>query len=290
MGLFSRIKEFFTRRRRKPVLGLALGSGGAKGMAHLGALKAFEEEGISFSVVSGASIGSIVGALYAKGYSSRDMVAIVEGLNRREFAKNLKLFSDLGFAESFLEQYLEGDFSTLKLPFAAWVTAGDTNEGLAMREGKLARVLTASAAIPPFFRAVEIDGKKYYDGAFSNAVPAEVCREMGADVVVGIDLAAVITPEEEKGIFARLFDTAVSYVRPVHYTEDCRTRGYTATDVMLCPDLRGLKATDIDKNSMNAMFDAGYTAAKERMGEIKQAIEEASHRVRKHQKAKGSRS
>lgn len=285
MGLFSRIKQFFTRKRREPVLGIALGSGGAKGMAHLGALTAFEEEGISFSVVSGASIGAIVGALYAKGYSPKDMVAIVEGLNRREFAKNLKLFSDLGFAEKFLEQYLEGDFSTLKLPFAAWVTAGDTNEGLAMREGKLARVLTASAAIPPFFRAVEIGGKKYYDGAFSNAVPAEVCREMGADVVVGIDLAAFITPDEEKGVFSRLLDTAVNSVRPVRYTDDCRTRGYAAADVMLCPDLRGLKATDIDRASMNAMFDAGYAAAKEHMEEIRLAVKEAARRVRKHPKA-----
>ena len=86
MGLIAWIKEFFARRKRKPVLGLALGSGGAKGLAHLGALKAFEEEGISFSVVTGASVGAIVGALYAKGYSSADMVGIVEGLNRREFS------------------------------------------------------------------------------------------------------------------------------------------------------------------------------------------------------------
>ena len=285
MGLISRIKEYFARRKRQPVLGLALGSGGAKGMAHLGALKAFEEEGISFSVISGASIGAIVGALYAKGYSSRDMITIVEGLNRREFSKNLRPLADLGFAETFLEQYLEGDISSLGKKFSAWVTDGKTNTGLAITEGKIARVVTASAAIPPFFRGVEIGGKKYYDGAFTNAVPAEMCREMGADLVVGVDLAAFLRPEEEKSRLSRFVDSAISFVTPVKYTEDCRTRGYAATDVMLRPDLMKYSATDVSPAAMEAMFEIGYREAKEQMPAVKKAIEEATRRVRKHSKA-----
>ena len=88
MGLFGRIKSAFSKKR--PItLGLALGSGGAKGLAHIGALKAFEEEGISFQIVTGTSIGAIVGALYAKGYTSADMFGIIESLNRKEFSSNL---------------------------------------------------------------------------------------------------------------------------------------------------------------------------------------------------------
>ena len=284
MGLIARIKEYFARRKRLPVLGLSLGSGGAKGMAHLGALKAFEEEGITFSVITGASIGSIVGALYAKGYSSKDMIGIIEGLNRKEFSKNLHPLADLGFAEAFLEQYLEGDIEGLPKPFAAWVTDAKTNEGLAIRTGKIARVLTASAAIPPFFRGVEIDGKKYYDGAFSNAVPAEVCREMNADVVIGVDLAAFIKTEEEKSFFVRMVGSALNYVMPVKYTADCRTRGYAAADVMLRPNLRDFSSTDISRSAMDAMYEIGYREAREHMPEIKQAIEEATRRVRKQKK------
>ena len=175
MGFFSRLKSLFGKKKPKIKLGLALGSGGAKGMAHLGALKAFEEAGLSFAVITGASIGGIVGALYAKGYSSADMVGIVENLNRKEFSKNLKPFSDMGFAEAFLENYLDGDFSSLPLPFAVAVTDGESNQSKLLQEGKLARALTASAAIPPFFRGVDIGESRYYDGAFSDAIPADYC-------------------------------------------------------------------------------------------------------------------
>ena len=215
MGFFARIRSFFTgRKKHQPVLGIALGSGGAKGMAHLGALKAFEEEGISFAVITGASIGAIVGALYAQGYSSADMVSIVESLNTKEFAKNLKPFADLTFAERYLEPYLEGDIGELKKPFAASVTEAKSNRNVALKSGKTARAVTASAAIPPFFRGVEIDGVKYFDGAFSNAVPADICRELGAEFVVGIDLSAFTRPDEEKSRLQRILGSAISAMTP----------------------------------------------------------------------------
>ncbi len=269
MSLFSRLKNVFTRRRPKPKLGLALGSGGAKGMAHLGALKAFEEAGIVFDVVTGSSIGGIVGALYAKGYSTADMVGIVENLNIREFSKNLKPFADLSFGETFLENYLDGDFSSLPLPFAVCATDGETNGRVVLREGKLARALTASAAIPPFFRGVEIGEQRLYDGAFSDAIPADVCRDLGADFVVGIDLSAFMRTEEEKGRFSRIVGSAIGAITPVRYTEDHKSRGYAATDVMLRPDLHDYRATDVSRHAMDAMYEIGYTEARSHLEEIK---------------------
>ncbi len=277
MSLISRIREFFARRNRTPVLGLALGSGGAKGMAHLGALKAFEEEGIAFSVVTGSSIGAIVGALYSKGYSASDMVGIVEGLNHKEFSKNLRPLADLKFAEDFLSQYLEGDISELPKAFGAWTTDGETNEGAFFSKGEICRILTASAAIPPFFRAVTVDGKKYYDGAFSNAVPADACRDLGADFVIGIDLAAFLPSEEEKGFFSRMIGSAIQAMTPIRYTEDCRSRGYAAADVMLRPNLKEYSATDVSRSAMDGMFEIGYAEAKAHMGEILSAVERAKH-------------
>ena len=272
MGFFARIKSIFVRKRL--VLGIALGSGGAKGMAHLGALKAFEEAGISFGVITGASIGAIVGALYAKGYSSADMMGIVESLNRKEFSKNLHPFADLDFAERFLEPYLEGDISDLPKPFAAAVTEAKSNRSVMLRSGKIARALTASAAIPPFFRGVEIDTVKYYDGAFSNAVPADACKELGADFVIGIDLAAFQRAEDEKGRFQRILGSAISVMTPVKYTEDCRPRGYAAADYMLRPNLYNYSATDVSHASMDEMFEIGYKEAKARIPEIKAAMKE----------------
>ncbi len=280
MGIFSRLKSLFCRR--EPLrLGLALGSGGAKGMAHLGVLKAFEEAGLSFSVIAGSSIGAIVGALYAKGFSSADMVGIVEGLNRREFSRNLRPFADMDFAERFLEQYLEGDFSALPLPFAACATDGETNSAVVLREGPVARALTASAAIPPFFRGVDLNGRRLYDGAFTDAVPADVCKEMGADFTVGVDLSAHARPEEEKSRISRLIGTAINAFVPVRYTEDCKSRGYASADFMLKPNLHDFHATDVSRAAMDAMFELGYSEAKGHMEEIFAAMKEAQRASRK---------
>ena len=272
MALLEKVRALFARRRPSVVLGLALGSGGAKGMAHLGALKAFAEEGLSFSVVTGTSIGSIVGSLYAKGYSWADMTSVVDSVDRGEFAKNLRPFADLSPIEAFLEQYLEGDFSSLALPFACCATDGGSNECVVLREGKLARALTASSAIPPFFRGVDIGGRKYYDGAFSNAVPADVCREMGAEVVVGIDLSAYARADAEKGRVERWVGSVVGAITPVRTLEDAKTRGYRAADVMLRPNLYDFRATSIDRAAVDAMFEIGYMEAKSRMEEIRKAI------------------
>lgn len=275
MGFFGKLKSIFSRTKTPPLkLGLALGSGGAKGMAHLGALKAFEEAGIKFQIVTGTSIGSIAGALYAKGYTAEDMAQVLQNLNIREFSKNIKPFADMSFVEQFLETYLEGDISSLSLPFAAWATDTETNEGVLLNEGKIARVLTASSAIPPFFRAVEIDGKRLADGAYTNAIPADVCKEMGADFVIGCDLAAFLPPDEEKSRFARFLGSALNAFVSLRTKENSKTRGYEACDIMLRPNLSEYRATDVSRKAMDDMFELGYAEATSRMQEIKTALKE----------------
>ncbi len=276
MGIFARLKQLFFPAPAPVGLGIAFGSGGAKGMAHLGALKAFEEAGISFSYVAGTSIGAVVGALLAKGYSSEDMRRIVEAVNRREFSKNLRPFADLTFAEQFLENYLEGDFTSLRLPFAACATDGKDNGLVLLKKGKLARAVTASSAIPPLFKGVNIDGRELYDGAFTDAIPTDVCRELGAQFVIGIDLGAFVKPEEEKGRFTRLLGSALTYIQPVHYTEDQRTRGYKSADYMLRPPLGAFRSTDVSEGAMEEMYALGYEEATRCMEEIKSAIQNFS--------------
>ena len=279
MNVFTRFRNFITRKRKNTLrLGLALGSGGAKGMAHLGALKAFEEEGIRFDVVAGTSIGSIVGALYAKGYSSSDMVEIVQSLSVKEFSKNLRPRADMGFAEEFLSGYVEGDISELPLPFAAWATDEETNEGVLLDSGSTARALTASSAMPPFFRAVEIGGRKLADGAFTNAIPADVVRGMGADFVIGCDLSAYLLPDEEKSRLSRLIGSAINAFVSLRYRDDCKERGYRASDIMLRPNLLGFHATDIGREDTARMFELGYEEASSRMAEIRQALKNAGYK------------
>lgn len=274
MGFFSFIKEKFARKKQ-PVLGLALGSGGAKGLAHLGVLKAFEEENIRFSFVTGTSIGSIVGALYAKGYTARDMIEIIENLNRKEFAKNLRPFADMDFAEEFVGQYVEENIEDLPVPYACWATDAATNGGVLLNSGRTARACCASSAIPPFFRGVEIDGKKLYDGAFTNAIPADVCKDLGAKFVVAVDLSAYTKPDEEKSRIARLLGSAINAFVSVKYLDDSKTRGYEAADFMLRPNLYDFRATDVSLESMNKMYEIGYEEAKAQMGALKEKMKAA---------------
>lgn len=276
MGFLSRFKQLFTHKpRQRKRLGLALGSGGAKGMAHLGALKAFEEAGISFQIVTGTSIGSIVGALYANGFSASDMVEIVETISIKEFSKNIRPFADMTGIEQYLERYLEGDISDLKIPFAAWATDSDTNGGVLLDMGKTAKILTASSAIPPFFRAVELNGQRLADGAYTNAIPADVCRAMGADFVIGCDLSAYVRTEEEKSAIERLIGSAIGAFVPLRYAEDSKTRGYEASNIMLRPNLIDYRATDVSRAAMLRMYELGYEETKTRMPEILTALKEA---------------
>ena len=150
-------------RRSKPKqikIGLALGSGGAKGFAHLGALKAFEEFNIKFDVISGTSIGSIIGAFYAEGYSSTD---IWEMLKRVDFGEITNLFM-LQMDSSGLFNVIDREIGSLnieelKKPFMCVATELETGEEHVFRTGSVAQALCASSCIPPFFKPVVV-GKK----------------------------------------------------------------------------------------------------------------------------------
>ena len=120
---------------------------------------------------------------------------------------------------------------------------------------------------------MEIGGRKYYDGAFSDAIPADYCKQLGADFVVGVDLSAYNRSEEEKSTLSRLVGSAITAMTPVRYLENAKTRGYAASDVMIRPNLSDFKATSIDRVSMDEMFEIGYDTAKAQMDEIRAKID-----------------
>ena len=248
MGFFSWL---FRKSKQKNIkIGLALGSGGAKGFAHLGALRAFEENGIEFDIVAGTSIGSIVGAFYANGYSSVD---ILELLKRIDFSEFKKLF-----------------MMQLKKPFKAVATELETGKEKVFESGNVAKALSASSSIPPFFRPVIIDGVKYIDGAYTNAIPADLVKNMGADYVVGIDLS---TNKSKPGILKLIFPTYKSEV------ENPSAKGYEFSDVMLHPDLNEFSSVSVGAGSF--MYDIGYHHALSFIPKIKKDLEELKNKKKK---------
>ncbi len=257
---------FGKRKKIKPKLGLALGSGGAKGLTHIGALKAFEENGIEFDIVAGASIGSVIGAMYAQNYSSHDILNLVNAVNFDDIKRSFMIRMDTGSVKELFDKNL-GDvtFDELKKPFKAVATDSVTGEEVVLDKGNVAISLCASCCYPPFFKPVEIDGRLLIDGAFTNSIPADLVKGMGADIVVGIDLSA-FKSEEKKSFFIKLIpQVKVGKDNP-------QEAGYINSDIMLRPNLG--EYTALSFSGMNEMYEIGYNEALKMIPQIKRLIDD----------------
>ncbi|HOB19305.1 MAG TPA: patatin-like phospholipase family protein [Candidatus Atribacteria bacterium] len=176
----------------KPKIGLALGAGATRGFAHIGVLQVMEELGIRPDFIAGSSIGAIIGALYAAGVSPKMMEGIAYNLEpglcydlcvpRKGFIQGNKL-------ENLIRMLTRNkDFEELDIPLA--VTAVDliTSERVILRTGNVARAVRASISIPGVFKPVYDGDRVLVDGGILERVPVNVVREMGSDIVIGVDV------------------------------------------------------------------------------------------------------
>ena len=264
MSFWGKFKGLF---KRKPApafkLGLALGSGGAKGYAELGALYCFEQHGIEFDVIAGTSIGSVIGAFYAAGYSATDCAELLKSVNASEI-KNLFMIKmdTLGLFNVIDRTIGSLNIEELKKPFRAVATELNTGKEHVFKNGNVAKALCASSSYPPFFKPVNIDGVKYIDGAFANSVPADQVKEMGADFIVGIDLSS--HTKSSGGLLSLIFPEFKGGV------DEPYKKGYDNADVMLSPNLTAYKSVSFSAG--HEMFDIGYAEALKHMPEIKTKI------------------
>lgn len=183
----------FRPKASRPVIGLALGSGSARGACHAGVFKALAEESIPVDVIAGSSAGAIFGGIYAAGATMADFERVVPALQWRDIVR-LTLSRQGLLENSPLERSLERwigptkSFADLKIPFTAVATDAATGRAVVMREGSLAMALRASSAIPGIMKPVRHAGMTLVDGALVHSVPVAVCRSMGADLVIAVDL------------------------------------------------------------------------------------------------------
>ena len=249
--------KFWHRKRRS--LGVALGSGGAKGLAHLGALQAMSEEGIEFDVYAGTSAGSIVGALCACGYTPKDIVELLLRMGYGGAAVSSMLKGSLEPMQPVLDDVFGGrEIQDLKKPFCAIATDASDGGEVVLREGNAARAVLASSSIPPLFRGIDWEGKRLVDGAFCNAIPGDAARKLGADIVIGIALSPVQSYRES------VFVTSAGEQKILEQS------GFAACDVLLEPDLSQYGAADIQMSMR--MYDIGYACAQESMQKILRAV------------------
>ncbi len=277
MKFFKWLGVLFRPAQPKKIkIGLALGSGGAKGFAELGALKAFEEYGIEFDAVAGASIGSIIGAFYADGYTSDNIYNLISGLGLKDLLSGVPYNMDMASVQAVIDREIGSkEIQELKKPFKAIATEIESGTEKVFETGNTAIALCASSCFPPFFKPVYIDGARYVDGAFSNSIPADRLREMGADYIVGIDLA---DHEAKPSILSRIFPTYKGKVK------EPWSKGYENSDVMLHPDLSEYLPTSYRKGA--EMYDIGYQHALKFVAKIKQDIENLKNKPKKQNKKK----
>ena len=309
-------------------VGVVLGGGGAKGAAHIGALKYLEEMGIPVDYVAGTSMGSIIGGLYALGYSPDELTKLISDMNWSEYIGNkldrpmmseemkqrystLSLqvpfshenLSDNDSNNSFISQlpsaYVnnnslinlfnnlcvgyqeEMDFNDLPIPFACVATDMITGNEVVIRSGSVPTAMRASMAIPGVFSPVTIGDKVLVDGGLVNNFPADVLKEMGADIIIGVEVTSTknVTADDLKSlpqVFARLLVTSTSAKRTTN-REIC--------DVHIVPDISGFGMLSFTPEAIDTLVGRGYKQAStfhEQLLAIKKAVDaSADHPVSK---------
>jgi len=176
-------------------IGLALGSGGLKGLAHIGVIKILEENNIPIDFISGSSIGAMVGGFYASGLSIKEIEKIALSTNWRQvFSILFDPYLKQGLISGekikiFIENYINGKkFEDCKIPFAAVATDLKTGDIVVLNKGEMSEAIRASISIPLIFKPVEINGKILSDGGLSVPVPVKIVKNMGADIVIAVNL------------------------------------------------------------------------------------------------------
>ena len=248
-------------------LGFALGAGGARGVAHIGFLKAMEEEGIRPDYISGSSMGSIIGACYAKGMSPDLMKEIILQLKAGDIV-------DLGFlpltklglmkwtkVRRMMSSFLQDcTFADLAIPFCCVAVDIKSGKLQVFDRGDVVDAVLASSSMPTVFRPVEKDGMLLVDGGVLCRVPAKQVKQMGADVVVAVDVLGKCRNVEKVSnvisLIMRVYD-----IMDEKQTEDARRRYRRNINLWIEPDMGDLSQYVVKYHT--GAFEAGYIAGKE---------------------------
>ena len=244
---------------RRPTLGLALGGGFARGLAHIGVLKVFEEEHIPIDFIAGTSVGSVIGASYASGVSARELAELAALVRFKDFSRwaisRFGLFSNDKMA-TFLGKVLRcKTFEELRIPLAVAATDIITGEPAVFTSGPLIDPVRASCAYPGMFQPVKVNGRLLVDGLLAHAVPASPLREMGAERVVSVHLSADwVKPTGPRHVFdiiGQCFSIAQDKMSGLWQS---------VTDLVVEPEIGDFSYDDFARAT--AMVSAGEAAAR----------------------------
>ena len=254
-------------------IGVALGGGFARGIAHIGILKVLEEEKIPLKFVAGTSVGALIGAIYCSGLRAAELEAVATQVRFKHFAR--WTLSRCGFASNqrmigFLERVLQvRTFEELRIPLAVAATDFITGEGVVFRSGPLFDPVRASCAYPGMFLPVKINGRLLVDGMLAHTVPTVPLREMGAPYVLAVNLRGKWTSNEGPRHIFEVIGQCFSIAQQM-------TCGVwqPAADLIVEPDVNGYKYDDFEHAA--ELVRAGETAARAAIPQIRKWLDSAA--------------
>lgn len=249
---------------RKPKIALCLGGGGARGFAHLGALKAFSEEGFDFDFCVGTSVGSLVGAFYCSGLSVDSLINYAKDIDVKDI-KTGKLFfpSDPNaIGDLFTRRMGNMHIEDLLKPFYCVAVDIVSGKEVIFDKGSVSDAISSSCAVPLIFKPMVIGEKHLVDGGVLNNIPASVCKMFGADFVVTVDVNPTRGEgTKELGIIDII--KATFNIMSAHTSVE----GLRISDVIIAPNLYEFSAAK--KDGYEKMIELGYNAAKQKTQDIK---------------------
>jgi len=257
---------------RKPVIGLALGAGAARGFAHVGVIKALESQGIRPDVVVGSSAGSVIATLLASGATGNDLNRLALNLDEATIAD-----WGLPFAGRF-GGLIKGDalqnminrevqnkaIEQMRIPLGIVATDLQSGKGILFRSGNTGLAVRASCSVPGVFQPAVISGKEYVDGGLVAPVPVSYARQMGATIVIAVNISSEPVHQDASGTLGVLQQTISIMQRSINQYE------LKSADIVIQPHLLQMGGSDF--RSRNAAILAGEVAAQEQMALIKEKL------------------
>lgn len=257
---------------KKPVVGLVLGAGAARGFAHVGVIKALEAQGIRPDIVVGSSAGSVIAALLASGATGNDLNRLALNLDEATIAD-----WGLPFAGRF-GGLIKGDalqnmvnrevqnksIEQMRIPLGIVATELQSGKGVLFRSGNTGLAVRASCSVPGVFQPAIISGKEYVDGGLVAPVPVSYARQMGATVVIAVNISSEPVHQDASGTFGILQQTISIMQRSINQYE------LKSADIVIQPHLKQMSSSDF--KSRNAAILAGEVATQEQMGLIKEKL------------------
>jgi NTE family protein len=271
---------------KNPKIGLALGSGAAKGLAHIGVLKVLQKHNVPIDFIAGSSIGAMLGAFYAAHLDINELENIILNFNRKKSLSLIDFTMQGGFlkgkkAELFIAEILNGaHFGSLKIPFAVVATDINSAETVIFKHGNLVKAIRASISVPAFFQPIQYSNHLLADGGLSNPVPVDIVKKMGADITIAVNLDSVYIEKPFKNApsLSLIPMHSVSILRHTLAKQSIKT-----ADVVIEPPdvyhvgLLGWKYI-FDNTKAKEIIAIGEKAAEEAMPEVRHAMHQYTYR------------